>query len=191
MTVIYFVRHAEPIHTWKNDRSRPLSEEGLVDRYKIMDIFKKIKIEVMYSSPYKRSFDTIDPIAKYFNLEIITDERFVERKSGHEAKNLDKFKLIWGDFDKCEVGGETLGDLQKRNVEALYNILEKEKGRNIIIGTHGSALSSINNYFNKGFGLNEYLRIIDLMPYVQKMEFENEQFIKSEELFYVKKPFKI
>ena len=28
MTRIYFVRHAQPEHSWEDDRTRPLSEEG-------------------------------------------------------------------------------------------------------------------------------------------------------------------
>ena len=101
------------------------------------------------------------------DLQIITDERFIERRTGNE-KNIDKFKLLWNDFCKCENGGETLGDLQRRNIEALNDVLEKEEGKAIIIGTHGSALSSINNFYNNAFGLNDFLRLIDLMPFVQK-----------------------
>ena len=28
MTSMYFVRHAQPEHDWKEDRTRPLTEEG-------------------------------------------------------------------------------------------------------------------------------------------------------------------
>lgn len=28
MTRVYFVRHAQPEHAWKEDRTRPLTEEG-------------------------------------------------------------------------------------------------------------------------------------------------------------------
>ena len=31
MTKIYFVRHAQPEHAWKEDRTRPLTEEGKKD----------------------------------------------------------------------------------------------------------------------------------------------------------------
>ena len=29
MTRVYFVRHAQPEHDWKEDRTRPLTEEGI------------------------------------------------------------------------------------------------------------------------------------------------------------------
>lgn len=28
MTKVYFVRHAQPEHAWKEDRTRPLTEDG-------------------------------------------------------------------------------------------------------------------------------------------------------------------
>ncbi len=31
MTRVYFVRHAQPEHDWKEDRTRPLTEEGKVE----------------------------------------------------------------------------------------------------------------------------------------------------------------
>lgn len=65
MTHIYFVRHAEPNHSWEDDRSRPLTEEGLLDANKLIEFFKNITIDSFNSSPYKRSFDTILPTADY------------------------------------------------------------------------------------------------------------------------------
>ena len=37
MTTIYFVRHAQPEHNWENDRTRPLTEEGLADSQKVTE----------------------------------------------------------------------------------------------------------------------------------------------------------
>ena len=31
MTKVFFVRHAEPEHSWKEDRTRPLTQEGKND----------------------------------------------------------------------------------------------------------------------------------------------------------------
>ena len=31
MTKVYFVRHAQPEHDWEEDRTRPLTEEGVGD----------------------------------------------------------------------------------------------------------------------------------------------------------------
>ena len=66
---MYFVRHAQPEHDWKEDRTRPLTKEG--------------------QKPYKRSMDTIADAAAFFGKEIITDKRLRERKKGSENYRLD------------------------------------------------------------------------------------------------------
>lgn len=79
MTRVYFVRHAQSEHAWKEDRTRPLTEEGTRDSAIVLEILKDKKIDVFYCSPYKRSMDTIADVAAYFGKEIITDERLRER----------------------------------------------------------------------------------------------------------------
>ena len=40
MTRVYFVRHAQPEHDWKEDRTRPLTEEGKKDSAIVTRIFE-------------------------------------------------------------------------------------------------------------------------------------------------------
>lgn len=37
MTRVYFVCHAQPEHNWKEDRTRPLTEEGKKDSAIVLD----------------------------------------------------------------------------------------------------------------------------------------------------------
>ena len=80
MTRVYFVRHAQPEHDWKEDRTRPLTEEGKKDSEIVLEFLKDKKIDAFYCSPYKRSMDTIADAAAFFSKEIITDERLRERE---------------------------------------------------------------------------------------------------------------
>lgn len=80
MTRVYFVRHAQPEHDWKEDRTRPLTEEGKKDSAIVLEFLKDKKIDAFYCSPYKRSMDTIADAAAFFGKEIITDERLRERE---------------------------------------------------------------------------------------------------------------
>lgn len=52
MTRVYFVRHAQPEHDWKEGRTRPLTEEGKKDSAIVLDFFKDKKIDAFYCSPY-------------------------------------------------------------------------------------------------------------------------------------------
>lgn len=189
MTKIYFVRHAEPIHSWEDDRSRPLSNEGVSDSKKVTEFLKTIKVDCFYSSPYKRSIDTIFESSVFHGLKITTDERLRERKKGIEGNNHGMFQKRWGDFYFCEENGESLGVVQKRNMSALLEILAVENDKNIVIGTHGTSLSTILNYYNPKYGCNDFLRIIDFMPYIIRLDFINMEYIELEEMLIIKKPF--
>ena len=78
---------------------------------------------------------------------------------------------------------------QKAGIEAIGDILEKYDGKSILIGTHGTALSTIINRYDASFGLVAYMRIINYMPYVVRMDFEGKEYIGMEELAFVAKKF--
>lgn len=187
---VYFVRHAQPDHAWEEDRTRPLTQEGTEDRKKVAEVLTNIKIDCYLSSPYKRSFDTIHESAKEHSLNILTDERFRERQNGIMGNSFDMLQKRWSDFHFHEEEGESLHMVQKRNIEALLEVLNNYNGKSIVIGTHGTALSTILNYFEPSYCCNDFLRIIDYMPYIIRLDFEGTNCIGKEELLIVKKAFK-
>ena len=65
MTKVYFVRHAQPERNWKEDRTRPLTEEGKKDSVVVLEFLSNKKIDAFYCSPYKRSMDTIAETAAF------------------------------------------------------------------------------------------------------------------------------
>lgn len=52
---------------------------------------------------------------------------------------------------------------------------------------HGTALCTILNYYNKDFGLNDFLRIVSWMPYVVELVFEGDRLIYKNELGHIEK----
>jgi len=187
MTSVYFVRHAQPEHSWEDDRTRPLTGEGLEDSRRVTETLSDIKVGCFLSSPYKRSFDTICGIAKLHKMSIITDERFRERKRGLNGSGYEMIKKRWSDFNFHEEGGESLQMVQKRNVEALFEVLRNFDGNNIVIGTHGTSLSTILNYFDNTYCCNDFFRMINFMPYIIRLDFDGLNFIGKEELLIVEK----
>lgn len=190
MTKVFFVRHAQPEHNWKDDRTRPLTREGKADSKIVLDFLKDKKIDAFYCSPYKRSMDTISDTADFFGMEIITDERFREREKGAEGNQYGMFEKRWNNHDYHEEGGESINMVQERNVAALMEILGDNKDKTIVIGTHGTALCSVLNYYNPEFGCKDFLRIIDWMPYVIELDFEGDRLVSQKEHCHVEKEFK-
>ena len=190
MTKVYFVRHAQPEFAHADDRTRPLTAEGQADSKIVLETLKDKEIDAFYCSPYKRSMDTIWETAEYYQMTIQTDERLREREKGKDSNNHGMFQMRWADHDFHEEGGESIAMVRARNVEALQEILAQNEGKNIVIGTHGTALSTIMNYYNPDFGCADFLRIIDWMPYVVEMDFDGQKLVGITEHAYVEKEFK-
>lgn len=190
MKHLYFVRHAEPDHDWEEDRTRPLSAAGSSDCARVTAALHNIEVDRFVSSPYRRSFDTIRRGAEDHGKEIVTDERLRERERGNLPNSWEIIKKRWNDFSYHEDGGESLRMVQKRNVEAVLELLSGgSPSETIVIGTHGTALSTIINYFDPASGFENFKRIIDYMPYIIRLDFEGLTYVGKEEILIVEKLF--
>ena len=174
MTTVYFVRHAEPNYSNHNDHERELTEKGLADRELVTQYLSDKNIDVIVSSPYKRAVDTVKHFADTIHLKIEIVEDFRERKiDSIWIEDFNAFsKAQWEDFSYKLSGGETLGEVQERNIAALFDIISRHKDKNIVIGSHGTALSTVINYFNKNFGYEDFKKIKGLFPWIVKLTFE-------------------
>lgn len=182
MTSVYFVRHAQPDITVHDDRTRPLTAEGLRDSIAVADLLQGRNIDLLMSSPYKRSMDTIGELSKRLELEIHTDENFRERNAGgwHGDNFLEFIKKQWADFDYRIMDGENLCEVQTRNVSALKKLLSENEGRNIVLATHGTALSTILNYYYPEYDYSSFMKIIDFMPFIIRVDFENGRAVNAQ-----------
>jgi len=78
--------------------------------------------------------------------------------------------------------GESLREVQERNVAALKRVLVEYQNRNIVIGSHGTALSTLINYYDETYGYDDFNEIRMLMPWIVKFTFESEQFVGIEKV---------
>lgn len=176
MTDVYFVRHAESDCGVHDDRSRPLTEKGMADRTLVTKFLADKGITVMASSPYKRAYDTIEEFSRQQGLEIHCIEDFKERCIAEGwIEDFTAFsRRQWEDFSYKRAAGESLGEVQKRNVAALYELLSAYPGKAMAIGTHGTALSTIIHYFDPSFGFENFTEIKNLMPWIVHFRFDGK-----------------
>lgn len=179
MTTIYFIRHAEPNYENHDDLTRELSEKGMKDRELVTKFLMDKDIALVFSSPYKRAVDTVRHFAELKGLEIHTVKDFRERRidSGWIEDFTAFCKAQWDDFDYKLSDGETLNEVQKRNIASLNNLLKEYPEKTIAVGSHGTALSTIINYYDKSFGYFEFEKIRGLMPWVVKLTFQGSDCI--------------
>lgn len=177
MTTVYFVRHAEPNYENHEDFSRELSAKGLADRKLVTEYFSRIPVDAVLSSPFRRAVDTVCDFAKAYGHEIVRMEGFRERKVGNGwICHFDAFaKKQWEDFHYKLPDGEALEEVQGRNISALKKVLAEYSGKTVVIGSHGTALSTIIQYFRKGFGYEDFEAVRTLMPWIVRFQFEGEE----------------
>ncbi len=183
MTTIYFVRHAQPNYENHDDMSRELSAKGLADRKLVTKFLSDKQVDIVLSSPFKRAVDTVCDCAEINGITIETIDDFRERKvdSGWIEDFSAFCKAQWEDFHYKLSDGECLQEVQDRNIKALNEVLVTYKDKVIVIGTHGTALSTIINYYDNSFGHAEFEKIKTLMPWVVKMTFDKKCCVEIEQ----------
>ena len=183
MTNIYFVRHAEPNYSNHDDLTRELSPKGLRDRELVTVFLRDKHVDVVLSSPYKRAVDTLADFAYLHDLTISTVDDFRERKIDSAwIKDFNAFtRKQWADFHYKLSDGESLDEVQRRNITAVNEVIRQHENRTIVIGSHGTALSTIINYFVPQFGFDEFTRIKSLMPWIVHFTFCGNNCIVIEE----------
>lgn len=192
MTTVYFIRHAQSDRFVHDDRTRPLTDEGVNDTKRITEVLENAGIQHIISSPYTRTIQTVTDLSEKLGIEIETDEDFRERNAGqwHGENFLEFIRNQWEDFSYHILDGECLADVQKRNVSALKRCLEKYDCKTIAVATHGTALSTMINYFYPDYNFDSFMRILDFMPYVVRMEIDGDKCLSSEEVLIIKKEYK-
>jgi 2,3-bisphosphoglycerate-dependent phosphoglycerate mutase len=196
MTTVYFIRHAKADYNVRDDRTRPLTEKGLIDRLLVTEYLQDKNIDIVCSSPYKRTVDTVSDFAAAHNLEIEIVEDFREAEDNNkrlkEENAFSVMERLWADFSAKETDGEwenreNLAEVQMRSINALNDILMKYKNKNIVIGTHGVSLSTIINYYETSFALESFMAMVDITPWVVKMTFNKTRCTEIEtiDLFVV------
>ncbi|ARJ21451.1 histidine phosphatase family protein [Bacillus mycoides] len=181
MTTVYFVRHAHSTYT-KEERERPLSEEGEIDAGNVTSLLKDKNIDVVISSPYKRAIQTVEGIANANKLSIQLEEDLRERLLSKEPVEdfNDVIQKVWKDWTFAYEGGESNDVAQRRAVICTQSILKKYKGKNIVIGTHGNIMVLLMNYFDSKYDFQFWKTLH--MPDVYKLTFDNNRFISAERI---------
>jgi 2,3-bisphosphoglycerate-dependent phosphoglycerate mutase len=150
MLKILLVRHATPVlpgSSGLDDHQRPLTPDGVRDAQSLADGLKEIQIHAVYSSPYARAIQTVQPLAQSRSLEVQTIPDFREHAlAGELLPNWrESLEMAWKDFDHRFPGGETMRETQARGFNALERIRLEHPIGTVTIGGHGTIFSLILN----------------------------------------------
>ena len=68
--------------------------------------------------------------------------------------------------------------------------MEQNENKTLVIGTHGTAMSTIINYYDPAWQCDEFLRIIDWMPCIIELDFEGTAYLSRTEHVHVAKDYR-
>lgn len=148
MTTFYLVRHAHA--DWIPDESRPLSTKGLQDARRVANLLCQHPIDAIYSSPARRAYQTIFPLAERIEIPINIDPDLRERKMG-EAVFEDFFGAIeatWQNPTFAHPGGESSIEAQKRGLAVVKRLQVEDPNNAVVLSTHGNLLALILQGFD-------------------------------------------
>ncbi len=170
---IYLVRHAQA-EWWKADENRPLTKEGFEDANRLATLMENYSIQAIYSSPYKRAWQTIEPLAKRSGLEISMENDLRERKLGNIPPDsfLESIQKTWQDPNFAHPDGETNASAQKRSIRVIHNLQPKHENDNIVLASHGNIIALILQAFDPSIDY-EFWKSLS-MPDIHVLTFSKE-----------------
>lgn len=181
MKLIYFVRHGETVLNAKGIRQGPdgpLTEKG---RAQALDTAKRFpkgkgKPQVIISSPYQRTKETAEIIAKELGMSVKYNDLLVERRNpsqivGHEGTErevrqiVDRIDLSFHEDDLRYSDEENFIDLKARAKKLLKYIKSRSEER-IMMVTHKIFLKMVVAYMLRGDDLtaSEYNKLSFFNP---------------------------
>jgi isoleucyl-tRNA synthetase len=149
----YFVmRHGEArsnvegILDSAGDSANNITEKGRAESVAAARTLKKERIDLIITSPLRRSTKTAEIIRGELGLDdgaVITDERITEIMTGSfDGGALTRWEEFFHSyearFDHAPEGGETYNDLRRRLGAFLYDLESRYQGKTILIITHAA-----------------------------------------------------
>jgi 2,3-bisphosphoglycerate-dependent phosphoglycerate mutase len=152
-STLIFVRHCES----SGQAPEALTAKGIADARELVRRLLPLGVEAVYSSPYARAVQTIEPFAAAQGLAINIEPRLRERLLSGEALDdwLTHVRLSFDNLDHRAPGGETLGEAQARGLAALQRVFD-DGVANAAVVSHGNLLSSLLHRMDPRFGFDAW-----------------------------------
>lgn len=119
----------------------PLTDFGVESVRKSAQKLKGKGIQIIFSSPMYRTKETTKIVNEVLNLDVVEDERLIERQSGFQGKTIAEFDEACGDdyFNYKFLGGESFQE-EKARVKNFLDELKTKDYEKVLIVSHQEPL---------------------------------------------------
>lgn len=167
---LYIVRHGQTeanVNRLFNGRNqRDLTDFGVKQAKILACQMKNLNIDLIFCSPLKRTIHTAN-ILNVDDLEIITDDRLIERDFGSfTLKSIDLIKdksVLYNLKENVIKEVESYKSIYNRVSNFIEELKKNYYDKNILVVTHGDIVVAFQEYLNQKS--NEYPKICTLIKY--------------------------
>jgi len=173
---VILVRHATPIPPntpgWEErDDDRPLAPEGIGAALELADELEPYGLSAIYTSPYLRARQTVEPLARRRVLPIQELPDLRERRLSPAPLRdwREQLERAWSEPDYALPGGESGRDAQRRALGVLDLLrMRHPDGGRILVASHGNLISLILHALEPGVDARFHLGMP--MPAIYHLE---------------------
>lgn len=154
MTTVYFIRHGTTDNNiagrFQGRSDIPLGEKGLRQAACLGERFAHVPLDAVYTSPLQRAYQTAQGVCAQLPLEPICWDGLREIDGGvlegrTNDENIREYPEVMRTFREqpakfCPPHGESAEQVHARVMQAIEEIIAKERGKTIAIVSHGFAL---------------------------------------------------
>lgn len=166
MSYLVLIRHGQSEwnakDVWTGIVDVDLTEKGREEARAAAEVIKDINFQIAFTSPLKRSKETLQEIEKVFGVSLpkVTSEAITERDYGdYTGKNKWQVKKQIGDEKFLKLrrswnypvpNGESLKDVYGRVVSYYkeHILPQLKNGKNVLVSAHGNSLRALVKYLD-------------------------------------------
>ncbi len=160
MKTIWLTRHGETewntIRKMQGQLNSALTDNGIQQAKNLSKWIENERIDIIYTSPLKRAYDTATILKGHRDIPIVAHEDLMEINLGQwqgqcisdvKAQEPEKHQAFWFTPDKYQAtSGEDFYDVRKRVQRFCQEVLDTENNKNILIVAHAIVLKSFIAY---------------------------------------------
>ncbi|MGH7780657.1 MAG: histidine phosphatase family protein [Candidatus Binataceae bacterium] len=176
--IVMLVRHAESVPPGTpgyGEDDRPLTPAGRAAAGRLAGTRPRDAPIAIYSSPYPRARQTVEPLARSRGLAIeeIADLRERLLSAVTLINWREELAHSWRDFDYAPPGGETGRIAQARAIGVLNRVRKRHHTGTVVFASHGNLIALTLHAFAPSVGFRFWAAIP--MPAVYRLEFADDR----------------
>jgi 2,3-bisphosphoglycerate-dependent phosphoglycerate mutase len=154
---------------------RPLSVQGFVDAIRLADLMEGYPIDTIFTSPYTRARQTVEPLAERLGSPLSTELDLRERDLGDGPFEdfLQAVAAVWQNPTFAHPGGESNLAAQQRGVAVVERLKKAHPGDQIVLATHGNLMALILQHYEPSINF-EFWKALTL-PDIYTLDFRESE----------------